>query len=126
MYITIFLALLLFLNFPSGWAKEPAVLVTGGAGYIGTQICKSLKEAGFLPIVYDNLTLGHAEAVRWGILEVGDIADRKKLCLVIDKHRPIAVIHVAGLKSVGESVKDPAKYYLNNVSGSVVLLDAMR
>jgi UDP-arabinose 4-epimerase len=122
-----FLLLILLLKFlPLSGGQPQAVLVTGGAGYIGTQTCKALKEAGFLPIVYDNLTLGHAVAVKWGILEIGDISDRKKLSETIDKYHPAAVIHIAGYKAVGESVKDPAKYYLNNVCGSTVLLDVMR
>ncbi len=128
MLIRIFLAAILIFNLLPGWGKDAlqTVLVTGGAGYIGTQTCKALKEAGYLPIVYDNLSFGHAEAVEWGILEVGDLSDRKKLYQVIDKYHPIAVVHFAALKSAGESVKDPAKYYLNNVCGSVILLDAMR
>jgi UDP-glucose-4-epimerase GalE len=128
MLTRLFLFIILFLNFLSGWGKEApqTVLVTGGAGYIGTQTCKALKEAGFLPIIYDNLALGHAESVKWGILEEGNLSDRKRLYETIDKYHPIAVIHVAGLKSVGESVKDPAKYYLNNVCGSIILLDVMR
>lgn len=122
-----FVAILIF-NFLPGWGKEApqTVLVTGGAGYIGTQTCKALKEAGYLPIVYDNLSQGHAQAVEWGILELGDISDQKKLHRVIDKYHPIAVIHIAGFKFVGESVKDPAKYYLNNVCGSAILFDVMR
>ena len=105
---------------------QQAVLVTGGAGYIGTQACKALKEANFFPIVYDNLSSGHAEAVKWGVFEKGDMSDRQRLCEVIDKYHPIAVMHFAAFKSVGESVKEPSKYYLNNVSGSTVLLDAMK
>jgi UDP-arabinose 4-epimerase len=128
MLIRIFLTAILIFNFFPGWGKDApqTVLVTGGAGYIGTQTCKALKEAGYLPIIYDNLSLGHAQAVKWGILEVGDLSDRKKLYQVMDQYHPIAVIHFAALKSVGESVKDPAKYYLNNVCGSVILLDIMR
>lgn len=108
------------------WGESKTVLVTGGAGYIGTQTCKALKEAGFFPVVYDNLVNGHAEAVHWGVLEVGDIADRKRLSETIEKYHPIAAIHFAAYKAVGESVKDPAKYYLNNVCGSVALLDVLR
>ncbi len=124
-YMRFFLLTFLLLKFLPLSGAQP-VLVTGGAGYIGTQTCKALKEAGFLPIVYDNLSSGHAEAVKWGILEIGDIADRKKLSEIIDKYRPAALIHIAGYKAVGESVKDPAKYYLNNVCGSAILLDVMR
>ncbi len=128
MVARLFLVVILIFNFLPGWGKEisQAVLVTGGAGYIGTQTCKALKEASYFPIVYDNLSHGHAQAVKWGVLEIGDISDRKKLYQVIDKYHPIAVIHFAGFKSVGESGKDPAKYYLNNVCGSAILLDAMR
>jgi len=119
---------LLFFYFLPIWGKESpqAILVTGGAGYIWTQTCKALTEAGFRPIIYDNLANGHAEAVKWGILEEGDLSDREKLSETIDKYHPIAVIHFAAFKAVGESVKDPAKYYLNNVCGSVILLDVMR
>jgi UDP-glucose-4-epimerase GalE len=107
-------------------SNHPAILVTGGAGYIGTQACKALKEANFFPIVYDNLSNGHREAVKWGVFEEGDIFDRKRVCEVVDKYHPVAVMHFAAFKSVGESVKEPAKYYLNNVGGSSVLLDVMR
>lgn len=128
MFIRIFLVAILIFNFFPGWGKDgiDAVLVTGGSGYIGTQICKALKEAGFLPIAYDNLSSGHAEAVKWGILEIGDLSDREKLNQIIDKYHPIAVIHLAAFKRVRESVEDPAKYYLNNVCGSLILLDVMR
>jgi UDP-arabinose 4-epimerase len=103
-----------------------AILVTGGAGYIGTQTCKALKEAGFLPIVYDNFSRTSPEPIQWGVLAKGDISDRKKLAKVIDRYKPVAVIHLAGFKAVGESIQDPAKYYLNNLSGSLILLDVMR
>src|SRR5579871_1053020 len=116
----------LFLIFCSCIQAKESILVTGGAGYIGTQTCKALHEAGYLPIVYDNLCNGHAEAVKWGILEVGDILDRARLEEVLDKYHPQAAIHLAALKAVGESVKDPAKYYKNNVLGSIVLLDLLK
>lgn len=102
------------------------VLVTGGAGYIGTQVCKNLSEAGFQPVVYDNLSNGHEEGVKWGVFEKGDISDKKRLYEVIDKHHPLAVVHLAAFKSVGESSKDPLKYYSNNVGGSIALLEAMK
>ncbi len=105
---------------------KEAVLVVGGAGYIGTQTCKLLEREGYFPVVYDNLITGHENAVEWGTLEIGDIADRKRLSDVIDKYAPKAVIHFAALKAVGESVKDPAKYYINNVCGSITLLDVLR
>lgn len=101
------------------------VLVTGGAGYIGSHTCKALAEAGFSPVVYDNLSFGHKEAVLWGDLEIGDIKDTDRLQEVIVKHNPIAVLHFAAFINVGESVKNPGKYYDNNVAGSLSLLRAM-
>src|SRR5690349_7086511 len=128
MFARISLYVIFIFNLLPGWGKEvpPAVLVTGGAGYIGTQTCKALKESGYLPIIYDNLTLGSAENVKWGILEIGELSDRRKLSEIIDKYHPIAVIHLAALKSVKESIDDPAKYYLNNVCESIILFDVMR
>ena len=71
------------------------ILVTGGAGYVGAHACKTLASRGFLPIVYDNLVHGHEATVKWGPLEVGDIADRAALDAVIVRHRPVAVMHFA-------------------------------
>lgn len=102
------------------------VLVTGGAGYIGSHACKALAAAGHLPVVYDDLSGGHPEAVRWGPLERGDIADRGRLDEVLRRHRPQAVMHFAGLIEVGESLRDPGRYYANNVGGALALLAAMR
>ncbi|MEK9968508.1 MAG: UDP-glucose 4-epimerase GalE [Ferrovibrio sp.] len=107
-------------------AERAAILVTGGAGYIGSHVCKALSDAGYLPVTYDNLCAGHAWAVRWGPLESGDLIDGGRLDAVMRKYRPVAVIHLAGLIVVSESVTDPAQYYLNNVNGSISLLDAMR
>ncbi len=101
------------------------ILVTGGAGYIGSHACKNLASKGYRPVVYDNLVTGHREAVRWGPLEHGDICDRRRLDEVIDHYRPEAAIHFAGFAYVGESVADPGKYYNNNVVGSLCLLEAM-
>ena len=101
------------------------VLVTGGAGFIGAHACKALSEAGYQPVVYDNLVYGHEEAVRWGPLERGDIADRARLDAAFERHRPDAVMHFAAFTAVGESVADPGKYYRNNVAGSLGLLEAM-
>src|SRR5438552_14986734 len=98
------------------------VLVTGGAGYIGSHVCKALSQKGCLPIAYDNLSRGNRWAVKWGPLEVGDIADEKCLREVLDRHRPAAVIHFAAFAYVGESVENPNLYYQNNVCGSASLL----
>lgn len=102
------------------------VLVTGGAGYIGSHICKALSRQGFSPVVYDNLTTGNKEAVKWGPLEQGDIRDRERLAVVFRTHDPVAIIHCAALIQVGESVAEPAKYYDNNVFGSFCLLETAR
>ncbi len=102
------------------------VLVTGGAGYIGSHACKALAMAGHEPVVYDNLVYGNREAVRWGELEQGDILDSDRLDEVLSHYKPDAVMHFAAFAYVGESVENPAKYYRNNMSGSINLLDAMR
>ncbi len=107
-------------------AHSTPILVTGGAGYVGAHACKALAARGFLPVVYDNLVYGHREAVKWGPLEVGDIADRPALDAVIDRYRPVAVMHFAAFTYVGESVADPGKYYRNNVAGTLSLLEAVR
>jgi UDP-arabinose 4-epimerase len=102
------------------------VLVTGGAGYIGSHTCKALARAGYAPVAYDNLARGKAWTVKWGPLEIGDIVDTSRLSEVIETYRPSAVIHFAGFGYVGESVEDPARYYRSNVAGTLGLLDAMR
>ena len=102
------------------------ILVTGGAGYVGSHTCKALAARGYRPIVYDNLVYGHEAAVKWGPLEIGDIADRGRLDAVISQHQPQAVMHFAAFTYVGESVADPGKYYRNNVVGTLSLLEAMR
>lgn len=102
------------------------VLVTGGAGYIGAHACKALAAAGHRPVAFDNLSYGHREAVRWGALEVGDIANRARLDAVFDAHHIEAVMHFAAFAYVGESVTDPGKYYRNNVAGTLTLLECLR
>lgn len=102
------------------------ILVTGGAGYIGSHTCKALFQHGFEPICYDNLACGHREFVKWGPFEEGDISDSQRLRSAIDKYRPEAVMHFAAYAYVGESMSDPLKYYKNNVHGSVTLLNEMR
>jgi UDP-glucose 4-epimerase len=106
-------------------ANRPAILVTGGAGYIGSHCCRALERAGFRPIVYDNLSTGHRHFVS-GALVVGDIADRATLARAFAEHEIAAVMHFAASSLVGESVADPQKYYLNNLAGTLALLDAMR
>ena len=102
------------------------VLVTGGAGYIGSHCCKLLARHGYLPIVYDNFSTGSRSAVKWGPLIEGDVTDRLALGAVFRNHAPIAVLHFAASAYVGESVEDPAKYYRNNIGGMIALLDCCR
>ena len=102
------------------------ILVTGGAGYVGSHACKALATAGHTPVVYDNLSRGHREFARWGPLEVGDLGEAAKLDAVFARHRIDAVMHFAALAYVGESVEQPALYYRNNVGGTLELLEAMR
>ncbi len=102
------------------------VLVTGGAGYIGSHTAKHLAENGDQPVVLDNLRHGHAWAVRWGPLIEMDLADREGLRSVFQRHRIDAVIHFAAFAYVGESMQAPAEYFRNNVVNTLNLLDAMR
>ena len=102
------------------------ILVTGGAGYIGAHACKALAAAGYTPVTYDSLVYGHERAVQWGPFEKGDILDGMRLAEVMQRHKPAAVMHFAAFAYVGESVTDPAKYYRNNVVGTLSLLDTMR
>ncbi|EIM29976.1 UDP-glucose 4-epimerase GalE [Microvirga lotononidis] len=102
------------------------ILVTGGAGYIGSHTCKALAQNGFEPVAYDNLVAGHRDAVRWGPLVIGDVLDRQALVETMRRYDPAAVIHFAAHAYVGESVIEPAKYYRNNVHGTQTLLDACR
>ena len=104
---------------------RPAILVTGGAGYIGSHCCRALQRAGFRAVVYDNLSTGHRHFVS-GALVVGDIADKATLARAFAEHDIVAVMHFAASSLVGESVADPQKYYLNNLAGTLALLDAMR
>lgn len=102
------------------------ILVTGGAGYIGSHTCKALKLAGFLPVVYDNLSTGHRKNVRWGPLVEGDLLDRERLSAAFVQYRPIGVLHFAASALVVESMHNPGLYYRNNVGGSLSLLEAMQ
>ena len=100
------------------------VLVTGGAGYIGAHACKALARACFLPVVFDNLSTGWAEAVKWGPLVRGDLMDRASIDAALAEHRPVAVMHFAALSLVGESMKDPGLYWRVNVGGALNLIEA--
>jgi UDP-glucose 4-epimerase len=100
------------------------ILVTGGAGYIGSHACKALARAGFVPVVYDNLSTGWADSVRFGPLVQGDLMDRAALDGAFARYQPVAVMHFAALSLVGESMRDPAKYWRTNVNGSLNLIEA--
>lgn len=102
------------------------VLVTGGAGYIGSHVCKALAASGHLPVTCDNLSGGKAEAVRWGPLEQGDIADTGWLASMFERHRPDAVMHLAAHADVSASVSDPSPCYATNVGGTLAVVDAAR
>jgi UDP-arabinose 4-epimerase len=102
------------------------VLVTGGAGYIGSHTAKLLHANGVEPIVFDNLATGNRSSVRWGPFVHGDILDTSSLARTLAQYKPDAVVHFAASAYVGESVEDPAKYYRNNVAGTLSLLDACR
>jgi UDP-glucose 4-epimerase len=106
-------------------SDRPAVLVTGGAGYIGSHCCKALHTAGYHPVVYDNFSTGHRSFVT-GSLIAGDLRDGAGLARAFTGHDIVAVMHFAASSLVGESVLDPRKYYANNVGGTLSLLDAMR
>ncbi|AML50915.1 UDP-glucose 4-epimerase GalE [Falsihalocynthiibacter arcticus] len=100
------------------------VLVTGGAGYIGSHACKALKAAGYNPVTFDNLCTGWEDAVKFGPFERGELTDRAALDSVFTRYNPIAVMHFAALSQVGESMSDPGKYWHNNVAGSLALIEA--
>jgi UDP-glucose-4-epimerase GalE len=106
-------------------SNRPAVLVTGGAGYIGSHCCRALDRAGYHPVVYDNFSSGHRSFVT-GSLVTGDLRDGAKLAHAFAQHDIVAVMHFAASSLVGESVADPRKYYTNNLAGTLSLLDAMR
>jgi UDP-glucose-4-epimerase GalE len=105
---------------------RPAVLVTGGAGYIGAHTAKALYEEGYFPVVFDDLSLGFREAVRWGAFVHGDIRDAGAVAETIEAHGVKTVIHFAGLIEVGRSVARPDLFWDINVAGTISLLAAMR
>jgi len=106
-------------------ATRTDVLVTGGAGYIGSHTCKALHGDGFCPVVYDNLSTGNAWAVKWGPLIQGDLADRDQLTAALQSSGADTVIHFAASAYVGESMREPGKYFRNNVANTLNLLEAM-
>jgi UDP-glucose-4-epimerase GalE len=101
------------------------VLVTGGAGYIGSHAAKALARAGYRVVVYDNLAAGHRGAVKYGDLVEGDVGDTRAVAEALRRHEITAVMHFAAFLDVGESVRDPARYYRNNVIGTLGVLEAM-
>ncbi|MDP5219425.1 UDP-glucose 4-epimerase GalE [Ruegeria sp. 2205SS24-7] len=100
------------------------ILVTGGAGYIGSHACKALAAAGFTPVTFDNLVTGWQDAVKFGPFEQGDLLDRARLDEVFAKYQPAAVMHFAALSQVGEAMSQPGRYWSNNVTGSLNLIEA--
>jgi UDP-glucose 4-epimerase len=100
------------------------ILVTGGAGYIGSHACKALKQAGYTPVTFDNLSTGWQDAVKFGPFEQGDLLDRVRIDEVMQKYTPVAIMHFAAFSQVGESMQDPGKYWRNNVQGSLNLIEA--
>ena len=102
------------------------VLIVGGAGYVGSHANKALCKGGYKTVVFDNLSRGHKEFVKWGKFFNGDLSDRKRLKACFRKYRIKAVMHFSAFAYVGESVKEPAKYYINNVANTLNLLEIMR
>jgi UDP-glucose-4-epimerase GalE len=103
-----------------------AILVTGGAGYVGAQTCALLADAGYHPVVLDDLSRGHRDLVRWGPLEIGSVCEPAFVRTVIARHAPAVVVHLAGYAYVAESLAQPDLYQRNNVGGGLTLLEAMR
>ncbi len=100
------------------------ILVTGGAGYIGSHACKALKAAGYTPVTFDNLVTGWRDAVKFGPFEEGELVDRARLDAVFERYQPAAVMHFAALSQVGEAMREPGRYWRNNVEGSLTLIEA--
>lgn len=101
------------------------IFITGGAGFIGSHMVAALGEKGFEVLVYDNLSTGHSDSLLYGKLVIGDLADMSLMRKILEEFRPDAVIHFAAFIQVGESVKEPLKYYANNSVNAVNLLHAM-
>src|ERR1700687_4459657 len=107
-------------------ADQPSILVTGGAGYIGSHCCKALSEAGLVPVCLDNFSTGHPHFVKWGPVVKDDVRNTAAVLQALRQHSVVAVMHFAASSAVGESVVNPEKYYANNVTGTLSLLRAMR
>lgn len=105
---------------------KSTILVIGGAGYIGSHVCKALSARGLIPVTYDNFLSGNEDAVQWGPLENGDIRDQKHLISVLKRYKPRAIMHFAGLMQVADSQINPADFYDVNVTGTMRVLDAGR
>lgn len=106
--------------------KRGAILVAGGAGYIGSHVCKALAAEGYLPVTLDNLSSGHAQAVQWGPLVRADIADAEAVAQTVQAHDVVGALHFAAKSLVGESVREPLKYFRENVGKGVALLEALQ
>ncbi|HNR25302.1 MAG TPA: UDP-glucose 4-epimerase GalE [Methanobacteriaceae archaeon] len=101
------------------------ILVTGGAGYIGSHVNKELNKQGYETVVLDNLSYGHDDFVKWGILERVDLSNTREIRRIFQDYCLEAVMHFAAFTYVGESVQDPQKYYLNNLRNTLNLLESM-
>ena len=99
-----------------------SVIVTGGAGYIGSHVCRELNKSGYQPVTIDNLSTGHRHNVKWGPLIVSDVQEVTVIQETIAKYKPVGVIHLAGSAYVGESMKEPLKYFENNFTKTSQLL----
>ena len=106
-------------------AERRAILVAGGAGYIGAHICKHLHTAGYTPVTLDNLSTGYEAAVQWGPLHVGETGNADLVAALVRKYDIAAAMHFAAFSQVGESMLDPGKYYRNNVADSTVYVEAL-
>jgi UDP-glucose 4-epimerase len=106
--------------------KGRTVLVTGGAGYVGAHACKALAAEGFLPVTFDDLSTGWRDAVKWGPLIKADLLDRDAVARAFKRHEPVAVMHFAALSLVGESMRDPTRYWRVNIDGAMNLIEAAR
>ena len=104
---------------------DKKIIITGGAGYIGSHVNKALAARGYDTLILDNLIYGHREFVKWGEFVLADLADRETLRLIFEKHHIHAVMHFAAFAYVGESIIEPRKYYLNNVTNTLNLLETM-